>query len=63
MVGGRRGQLLNNAVHVSGVEHGLLDDLVRRNVDLFVFIRMEVCFLLHWVDLPVSLFVRSKIWS
>lgn len=53
--------LLNNAVHISSVEHGLLDDLVCRDVDLFVLIRMEVCFLLHWVDLPVSLLRPPKI--
>lgn len=52
---------LDNAVHISSVEHGLLDDLVRRNVDLFICIRVEVRLLLHRVDLPVALlFVRYK---
>lgn len=51
---------LDDAVHVSGVEHGLLDDLVRGNVDLFICIRVEVRLLLHRVDLPVALFDVSE---
>lgn len=51
---------LDDAVHISGVEHGLLDDLVRGNVDLFICIRVEVRLLLHRVDLPVALLDVSE---